>query len=158
MKRFYGNLEAARRTESWLLLKAIKPRVEVDWLYVGNFNEILNYSEKVGEVLRPYKQMEEFRWAVEECGLSDLGFMGNKFTWCNNRHGKAFTKKRLDRAYGNSQWHDTYSNTLSLSFQLKAQIIAHFSSRWITIRVYTVEEINLSDMKYAQHKEKIAIK
>ncbi|XP_042962364.1 uncharacterized protein LOC122296627 [Carya illinoinensis] len=54
--------------------------------------------------------MEEFRRNVDYCGLSDMGYEGNKFTWCNNREGPYFTKERLDHALGNMELTRRFSN------------------------------------------------
>lgn len=43
--------------------------------------------------------MEAFREVLEDWHLSDLGFVGPKFTWSNN-----FTKERFDRAVANPRW------------------------------------------------------
>ena len=48
--------------------------------------------------------MEKFCVAMECCGLNDLGFQGSRYTWNNGRDDVNFTKKRLDRALGNSAW------------------------------------------------------
>lgn len=48
---------------------------------------------------------------MEDCGLSDLGFQGKKFTWNNNREGHMFTKERLDRAFRNSSWATMFEST-----------------------------------------------
>ncbi|KAF5465338.1 hypothetical protein F2P56_015356 [Juglans regia] len=101
---FYGNPITANRKGSWHLLRKLKPENGVGWLCVGDFNEILSTNEKVGGPLRPYGQMECFREALEDCDLSDMGYVGNKFTWSNNRGGTEFTKERLDRAFCNPQW------------------------------------------------------
>lgn len=45
--------------------------------------------------------MERFREAIDKCDLSDLGYSGSKFTWCNKREREEFTKKQLDSALGN---------------------------------------------------------
>ncbi|XP_035549716.1 uncharacterized protein LOC109020477 [Juglans regia] len=50
-----------------------------------DFNEIISQDEKAGATLKPYRQMEIFREALEDCGLSDLGFEDSKYTWCNGR-------------------------------------------------------------------------
>ncbi|KAF5454161.1 hypothetical protein F2P56_023844 [Juglans regia] len=51
--------------------------------------------------------MKNFRNALEEGGLSDLGWKGDKFTW-SNRHGDdSFTKERLDRVVANKRWIET---------------------------------------------------
>lgn len=55
--------------------------------------------------------MEDLRLAIKKCGLSNLGFQGDKYTWYNNREGSQFTKERLKRAFGNSRWHDLFANT-----------------------------------------------
>ncbi|KAG6674511.1 hypothetical protein I3842_15G045300 [Carya illinoinensis] len=101
---FYGSPKIAKRGDSWNLLKMIRPKEDKAWLCFGGFNEIMHHSEKFGAASRPCHQIEAFRTSVDCCGLSDLGFEGSKFTWCNNREGVQFTKKRLDRALGNLLW------------------------------------------------------
>ena len=81
---FYGVLETHLRFESWDLLRSLHRQFAVPWLYAGNFNELLKSHEKLGGCLRPYGQMERFREAPDECGLLDLGFVSNKFTWLKN--------------------------------------------------------------------------
>lgn len=51
----------------------------VAWLCVEDFNEIPHHYEKQGVAVRPYRQLEAFREAVEESVLSDLGYIGNKY-------------------------------------------------------------------------------
>ncbi|KAK3205406.1 hypothetical protein Dsin_019452 [Dipteronia sinensis] len=41
--------------------------------------------------------MSDFSEAVEDCGLSDMGFRGPIFTWSNKREGSAMISERLDR-------------------------------------------------------------
>ena len=78
------------------------------WLYVGDFNEITRAHEKLGGRLRSSKQMEDFRDVLDECGFQDLGFSGNKFTWCNG-HGEGHTVwERLDKAMGMVEWMDMF--------------------------------------------------
>jgi exonuclease III len=43
---FYGHPEVARRKESWSLLQHIRASPSVAWVCVGDFNEILEESEK----------------------------------------------------------------------------------------------------------------
>ncbi|XP_035545024.1 uncharacterized protein LOC118348144 [Juglans regia] len=95
---FYGFPDTTHRRDSWKLLRLLKPSVEMAWLCYGDFNELMHHHAKQGGARRPYKQMEEFRSNVDYFGLSDLGFEGNKYTWCNKREGPHFTKERLDRA------------------------------------------------------------
>jgi hypothetical protein len=71
-------------------LKKISP---LPWLCVGDFDESIEHFEKHGAALQPNRQMEAFREALEEYQLRDLGFIGSKFTRCNNREDTSFTKE-----------------------------------------------------------------
>ncbi|KAL0461285.1 UNVERIFIED_CONTAM: hypothetical protein Slati_0016100 [Sesamum latifolium] len=77
--RIYGHPEAARRTETWDLLRCLRRSSTRPWLCVGDFNEILSNDEKTGAP-HPRKQIEVFRVCLADCQLLDLGFQGQKFT------------------------------------------------------------------------------
>ena len=51
------------------------------WICAGDFNEITRAHEKLGGRLRPFRQMQEFRDVLDECGFRDLGYVGG------NLHG-----------------------------------------------------------------------
>ncbi|XP_073363561.1 uncharacterized protein [Aegilops tauschii subsp. strangulata] len=49
--------------------------------------------------------MDRFKSALESCGLGDLGFVGDTFTWRNNNHTAAnYIRERLDRAVATQAW------------------------------------------------------
>jgi exonuclease III len=101
---FYGDPDSAKRKESWALLKHLKTFSPEAWLCVGDFNEITHQDEKTGEARRREGLMTDFRSALEECNLGDLGFIGPKFTWTNKRIDGGLTLVRLDRAVANEGW------------------------------------------------------
>ncbi|XP_042983334.1 uncharacterized protein LOC122312737 [Carya illinoinensis] len=101
---FYGDSVVEKRRACWDLLRVLRPESNCPWLCMGDFNELLSNEEKYGAADRPFLQMERFREALDECELSDLGFIGSRFTWSNKMEGRAFIKERLDRAFGNSSW------------------------------------------------------
>ncbi|XP_042972839.1 uncharacterized protein LOC122304645 [Carya illinoinensis] len=90
---FYGSPEPSKRRGSWELLRALKPQNTNAWLCLGNFNEIMDQSEKLGAAERPYWQMENFREAVEECDLSEIHFHEEGFTW-NGRDEETRVQRR----------------------------------------------------------------
>ena len=47
--------------------------------------------------------MRAFRDVLDECGLKDLGYLGDKFTWKGKKQG-GMVFERLDRAVANNQW------------------------------------------------------
>ena len=48
--------------------------------------------------------MEGFRECLCNCELIDIGFVGQRFTWCNGRIGEKRTLVRLDRMVANEEW------------------------------------------------------
>ena len=61
----------------------LKNQYTMPWIVFGDFNEITESDEKIGWLDRDAKQMAEFRDCLNRCELFDLGFIGQKFTWCN---------------------------------------------------------------------------
>jgi len=101
---FYGQPDCSKSYETWDLLLHLKLLFTGPWLVLGDFNEILDHGEKLGRVLRREAQINVFQLTLEDCGLSDLGFFGPKFTWRNNREGDDYIEERIDRAVANSSW------------------------------------------------------
>jgi hypothetical protein len=102
------------------------------WLCVGDFNEITSAFEKSSKTIQPQCQMQAFHQALEDSGLTDLGFTEPKFTWCNGRSGEDFTRERLDRAVANMGWNELFDvvevSVLAQSQSEHHPIIVDFSS------------------------------
>ncbi|KAL5565698.1 hypothetical protein UlMin_028862 [Ulmus minor] len=62
--------------------------------------------------------MNNFREAINYCGLADLGFRGPKFTW-NRGNGAYLVQERLDRMLGNCGWLDLFPNSLVHQLNLR---------------------------------------
>ncbi|XP_042980093.1 uncharacterized protein LOC122310274 [Carya illinoinensis] len=101
---FYGHPESGKRRLSWDLLRQLKPTNDGAWCVGGDFYEILWHNEKVGGKRRAETQINLFREAIEDCGLVDVGYRGNGFTWSNKHSHQSFTKERLDRFVVNNEW------------------------------------------------------
>ena len=95
---FYGWLEVNKMRKSWALLSHSRSFIEGPRCCIGDFNATLHAYEKQSIHAPYYNQMEDFRVALEECELVNLGFTRHKFTWTNRRPGSVHTKQRLDRA------------------------------------------------------------
>ena len=74
----YGHPDSGQRQHSWNLLRRLHGMSSLPWLCVGDFNVVLESSEKEGGVPKSALAMSEFRSALDECGLQDLGFFGPK--------------------------------------------------------------------------------
>ena len=99
----YGFADSSKKQETWALLRELHRRSPLPWLCAGDFNEILWSHEKTGLSHRREVQMLAFRNVLDECGLMDLGFVGDKFTWKGKRAG-GLVLERLDRALASNGW------------------------------------------------------
>jgi endonuclease/exonuclease/phosphatase family metal-dependent hydrolase len=77
--------------------------MNLPWLALGDFNEILYNYEKEGGRPRSQQTMQAFHDALKDCELEDMGYVGYLFTW---RRGKL--RERLDRGVVNDQWNSAF--------------------------------------------------
>lgn len=76
----------------------------INWMVMGDYNEIADLSEKQGGGGKPRGQMEAIQKVLMDCELSDLGFREPKYTWSSYREDGTFIQERLDRVVANQEW------------------------------------------------------
>ncbi|KAL4625871.1 hypothetical protein ACB092_05G056600 [Castanea dentata] len=106
--RFYGQPDAAKRYISWELMEVLKVQSSLPLIVFGDFNKISHSDKQLGGPKRDARQMKDFRECLSQCGLFDLGFVGQRYTWCNGRAGERQTKLRLDRVVASESWIDNF--------------------------------------------------
>lgn len=72
-------------------------------------NHILDQEDKQGGRAIIPSQTWAMWEAVDSRGLINMGFSGPRYTWSNNRGGRAKIKERLDRALCNFAWRNRFS-------------------------------------------------
>ncbi|KAL0462250.1 UNVERIFIED_CONTAM: hypothetical protein Slati_0112600 [Sesamum latifolium] len=95
---FYDELDVGKQIQSWNLLRQHHHQSAKQWMVADTFNDILEQSEKQGGPLRPNWRIRNFCNAIEECKLSDLGYEGYPYTWCNNQIAPHTLRELIDRA------------------------------------------------------------
>lgn len=108
---FYGESRRDLRYRSWDCLKFLNTQCDLPWLCAGDFNEVLEAHEQFGGQVRPKRQMDGFREAVQTCGFEDLGFIGLPYTWDNRQQGCDNIKVRLDRGLATADFLDLFRNS-----------------------------------------------
>lgn len=85
------------------------------WLIMGDFNEILEGEEhsEFSSLARAPNGMRDFQKTVLHCHLTDMGYKGPLFTWCNKREEGLICKK-LDRVLMNDEALIKFTNTYSV--------------------------------------------
>ncbi|KAH9650223.1 putative reverse transcriptase/RNA-dependent DNA polymerase [Citrus sinensis] len=104
----YGHPEAHKKQHTWTLLRRLSGLSSKPWLCFGDFNEILRLDEKSEGNDKSFRRVSEFREAVQDSNLADLGYKGYQFTWCNGRDGHHFVEERLDRFLCNEEWRNHF--------------------------------------------------
>ena len=92
----YAKCTVQERQMLWADLMVGTPS-DVPWFLTGDFNVIVNEGEKRGGLPFRLTEGEDFLQFMMEAGVSDAGFSGSNYTWCNNRQGRARVWKRLHR-------------------------------------------------------------
>jgi hypothetical protein len=99
MTGIYGEPRWDDKYMTWDRIRALKNNSNLPWIILGDFNEIMFSHEKEGGNPRPQGFMQAFRNVLDDCGLEDIGFTGDQFTWKRGR-----IRERLDRAVATGAW------------------------------------------------------
>ncbi|CAM8982614.1 unnamed protein product [Rhodiola kirilowii] len=105
---FYGNPRVQDRYIGWELLRKLRRSEQQAWVVMGDFNEVAFSWETDSRRERQAWQMNNFRECLTFCGLTDLGFKGDKYTYSNRRIGVREVRARLDRAVANRAWREMF--------------------------------------------------
>lgn len=100
----YGEAQVNERHKTWDMLQRIVINSNLSWVAMGDFNEVLLQSKHDGVGPRSQGQINMFWDAVDTCGLLDLGFEGNMWTFEKRVTGGSYTRVRLDRALISPDW------------------------------------------------------
>lgn len=67
------------------MLKNLDGKSDLPWCVIGDFNDMMYIHEKRGGKEHLQNLLKRFTTTVHECGLQNLGFFGEKFTWEKSR-------------------------------------------------------------------------
>lgn len=125
----YGDPDFVKRRPNWAHFKELALTREGPWFLSGDFNDIVDNTEKLGGPIRAEGTFVDFRSFLSECDLYDLRHSGNPLSWRGVRHSHVVSC-RLDRALANSLWAEEYpfGRCQYLNFEASDHrpIISHF--------------------------------
>lgn len=98
----YAGCIGERRKELWTEL--LNLNINTPWMITGNFNEVSNQDEKIGENPLNINDVTDFNSFISQSGLIDGGYTGSKFTWTKNRIGKTRIMQRSERVLYSTTW------------------------------------------------------
>ncbi|KAG2288886.1 hypothetical protein Bca52824_048490 [Brassica carinata] len=114
----YGVPRPEERANLWEKLTSLGTVRDDAWLVTGDFNDLLDSSEKIGGLERWEGSFVAFRSFVTQAGLWDLQHTGNHLSWRGIRYNH-FIQSRIDRAMANCRWSENFLSSYCeyLSFE-----------------------------------------
>ncbi|KAI0498599.1 hypothetical protein KFK09_019489 [Dendrobium nobile] len=117
----YGSIDVHKRKELWEMLNKHSDK-DIPMAIGGDFNCILTKEDKIGGRRFLFSQgPRDMKNCLIENDLHEVGFIGPKYTWCNNKSDGARILERLDRCFVNSK-------ALSSSHRLVTRHLARIAS------------------------------
>ncbi|XP_058075699.1 uncharacterized protein LOC131224177 [Magnolia sinica] len=104
----YAKCSYMRRRELWADLVNQSATLPGPWIVCGDFNAVTAHSERIGGNSLADPSSSEFIEAINQVNLTDAGFFGSAFTWCNNCSGSNRKWARLDRVLCSPSWVYTF--------------------------------------------------
>lgn len=99
----YGDPGSEGKARVWESISRIGCHRKEPWCLIGDFNEILNNSEKLGGPRRSEASFVPFAEMLACCEMEEFISRGNRFTWEGTIWKKSI-QCCLDRSFGNKAW------------------------------------------------------
>ncbi|KAG7572302.1 Endonuclease/exonuclease/phosphatase superfamily [Arabidopsis suecica] len=103
----YGEPVQAERGDLWERLTRMGQNRTFPWMLTGDFNELVDPTEKIGGPVRKDSSCVEFRQMLISCGLWEVKHSGYQFSWYGNRNDE-LVQCRLDRTVANQAWMEMF--------------------------------------------------
>ncbi|XP_019225728.1 PREDICTED: uncharacterized protein LOC109207293 [Nicotiana attenuata] len=107
----YAKCKPVLRRPLWDCLRTKVASSNTSWCVIGDFNVISSIEEKIGGIPYQINKSLDFLSMIDDCGLTDLGYYGPRYTWSNGRGPCSIVWKRLDRGMVNDNWLASYLAT-----------------------------------------------
>ena len=88
----YASTIPAVRENLWTYLEGLRSDVQNSWVLLGDYNDILMFSEVRGGAFFPSK-VAKFKNVIQRCQLLDIGAINHKFTWFRRAVGNKIVAK-----------------------------------------------------------------
>lgn len=92
----YGDPDRATRQRMWEHLISLNQIREAPWFLTGDFNDIIDNSEKEGRAIRAEGTFGDFRTFLSEGDLYDLRHSGNCLSWRGRRNDHLIVVDSID--------------------------------------------------------------
>lgn len=112
----YGYLERENKWRTYDLMRSLTTNITKPFMFIGDFNQIVNSLEKQGGANIVLSEVQQFRDVIEELDLCDMGCSGGKFTWQRGRRQGSIIRERLDKGLYSWDWHHMFPQAIISCF------------------------------------------
>ncbi|XP_019166537.1 PREDICTED: uncharacterized protein LOC109162272 [Ipomoea nil] len=114
-KGYYGFSQRQRWREAWQMLRRLAVQSAEPWVIMGDFNNLMHQSEKIGRAPHPPWCITSFTNAVADCGLQDFPFSDNQYTWVRSQGTPNMVEEKLDRILVSEDWLSLFEGATACS-------------------------------------------
>ncbi|XP_021859668.1 uncharacterized protein [Spinacia oleracea] len=107
----YGLHSIETRRSLWRELSSLSALNNLAWLVMGDFNSFLYSRDRVNGNSVTNAETIDFETCLSQTDLTELKSCGHFYSWYKG-HEVHRISSRIDRAFGNSCWHGTYSDVV----------------------------------------------
>ncbi|KAK9911968.1 hypothetical protein M0R45_035845 [Rubus argutus] len=97
----YASPTKSVRSNLWNYLEHVVSVHQLPWIFIGDFNELYSSADKNFGTM--HGRIGGLKKWVDQNSMIDMGFIGFRFTWSNNR-----IKERLDIAFCTCEWRSCF--------------------------------------------------
>lgn len=90
------------------MIRGLAQASHLPWCIIGDFNDLMSMNEKKGGRRHPRALIDGFSETVMDCGLIDLGFTREMYTWERARWTDRWIQERLDRGLATKEWTEMF--------------------------------------------------
>ncbi|KAM6547751.1 hypothetical protein CsatB_019427 [Cannabis sativa] len=109
----YGYNTSEERKSLWADLTKLKFPVK-SWLILGDFNDVFKIEDRVGgNPITLSDTSDPCQWLMSAL-VDSIPFNGSKYTWSNNQDGQSRIYSKIDHAFANEYWFDSFPNSKAL--------------------------------------------
>ncbi|OIT19075.1 hypothetical protein A4A49_65809, partial [Nicotiana attenuata] len=97
------------RASLWHDLQILGSHIQIPWLISGDFNNVLTTKDRLGQLMTT-NEVHDFKQCIDNMQLTPLKTKGCFFTWCNKQNANDRVYSKIDWAFGNFSWTQTYGH------------------------------------------------
>ncbi|XP_056698287.1 uncharacterized protein [Spinacia oleracea] len=106
----YGLHSVGHRQALWDELNHLSTSSSASpWLVAGDFNSILYSGDRINGNAVSNAETRDFNQCISDCDLNELHSTGWFFSWSSKGTDDPRVCSRIDRAFGNMKWMDSFS-------------------------------------------------